>query len=173
MVRVHDHIVELRLARELGDRVFEPSLELRSWLGPSSNQSLTQGRDIRWLEEDQHGLRHDGPDTARALDVDLDERILAARNRVGHLRPRGPIKVAGQRRDARVLDEGAALHKSLKFRLAIKEVINSITLAVPRLAGCGRDRVVDIRFPEPELLHQRGLTRAGGSGEDEEHSLPH
>src|SRR6185503_6482097 len=118
-------------------------------------------------DEDAHALRIDGAHLPRALPVDLQDQVVAARQRVGDHLLRRAVAVAVH---VGVLEELAALLHGEESRVVDEVVVDAVLLAFPRRAGGIGDRELECRVVVHHRVDQRRLARPRRRGDDEEHA---
>ena len=153
-VVVHDLMIVRVLERQLRDRELVAGLEARRILGGAVDEALLEGLDARGQEEDVDGvLSEAAADLLRALDVDLDDRVLAGRDRRLHALERASLQLAV---DGRPLEELVALDHRPEGRLVDEPVRHAVDLTGTRRPRGVRDAVGKRRI-EREQLAEHGV----------------
>ena len=91
---VDDDAVVVALARELDGGVALADLQLVGGLGGARAEALEQGLERRRDDEHEQRVRDPLLDDLRALDVDLEDHVVARGERRRDLAPRRPVPVA-------------------------------------------------------------------------------
>ena len=93
-VGVDDDVVELVLGGDLGFGDLEPPRDRRFGVGGPSVQATSQFADRRRRHEDQPGLRDRRSDGPRALQLDLEDDIIARRELGFYVAAQRAVQVA-------------------------------------------------------------------------------
>ncbi len=134
-------------------------------VGRAPRQPLGERRPGGRQDEDAHALRHGAPYLLRALPVDLQDDVAPRPQLLLDERTRGAVVVVEH---PGVLEELPARDPLLELRHRDEVVLASLGLGRTALARGVRDRQAERRVAREQRLHQRGLARPGGGGDDEQ-----
>src|SRR4051794_26802468 len=163
---VHDDPAVVALPRELDRRVALPELELVGGFRRPRPQALEQGLERGRDDEHEQRLGHPLLDDLRALDVDLQDDVVAGGERLGDVPARRAVRVAV---DLGRLEQLPGVEQSAE-RVGFHELVRDAgDLARARPARRARDDVVVVRVAPapPERVDDRVLSDAGRPADDD------
>jgi hypothetical protein len=164
-VVVDDDSVETVRRRLLGLGLGEPPIDrLRIILSPLEQPAplLLPGRG---LHEDEHGVRVFLAHGERALDVHLEEHVVAGGEVLVDQGPRGALQVAVH---VEPLQEPALGADALELASVEEQVVLTVGLTFAARARGRRDREPEARLKLEELPYDRALADPGGAREDQQ-----
>ena len=147
---VHHDVVVVAGTGQLDRGVALPQLQLLDRLGGPAAEPVEERLEGRRHDEDQERVRHALLDRVRALHVDLEDDVLACRQRLRHFDPRGAVPVPV---DFVCLEQLAGIaqgEEPLRFDEVVADAID-----LPRSRGPGRAGHHEVERPRPLALAER------------------
>ena len=156
-VVVDDAHVVLRGALHLGPGVLEAQAHLLLALGAAAAQPPLELGHAGGLDEHEDRVGHDGADGEAALDVDLQDDGLPAREDALDLAAKGPVAMGV---DPRPLQELPRREATVELGVVHEVVGDAVLLTFARLPRRRRDRQPQAGHPLAQKRDERALAYA-------------